>query len=232
MNDLIKVVNDSGLAPIESKSILEKFGDYEEIAKEWEAKAKAIVVTNVDQTTEMAMAREARKKFSQLRISIEETRKEMKEQSLRKGQAIDSVARFLKSLVEPIEDYLREQEDFVKIQEQKKLEVELAETEKKEEIARIETEKVEKEEQERVRKENESLKKEAEKREEKLKVETEERLRLEREKTAQEKLRLEGKKKADEEKRLLENAKKEAEEKLKDTIKCPYCGKDFVLSAD
>ena len=56
----------------------------------------------------MAMAKTARKKFSDLRIELEKTRKSMKEQSLIKGQAIDSIAKYLKSSIEPIEQYLKE----------------------------------------------------------------------------------------------------------------------------
>lgn len=56
-----------------------------------------------------------------MRIEIEKTRKSLKEQSLRKGQAIDAIARFLTSLISPIEDHLRLQEDFLKIQEEKNL---------------------------------------------------------------------------------------------------------------
>jgi hypothetical protein len=91
MTDSLEViVKDSGLEVIEGQSIIEKFGNYEQVAKEWEAKAKMIVVTDPSQTTEMAMAKEARKKFSDMRIEVEKTRKAMKEQSLRKGQAIDA----------------------------------------------------------------------------------------------------------------------------------------------
>lgn len=165
MNELVKIIDNSQLEISESKSILEKFGDYENIAKEWEVKAKQIVVTDASQTTEMAMAKEARKKFSQLRIDVEKTRKAMKEQSLRKGQAIDSVARFLTSLIKPIEDHLREQEDFIKIQEEKKqAELKRLEEEKQEKL-RIEEEKRVMEEQKRIREENEKLKEEMKKKE-------------------------------------------------------------------
>jgi len=51
-----------------------------------------------------------------MRIEIEKTRKALKEQSLRKGQAIDSIAKYLTSLVSPIEEYLKQQEDFAEIQ--------------------------------------------------------------------------------------------------------------------
>ena len=197
MNQLSEIIKTSGLEVKETQSIVERFGNYEEIAKEWEAKAKMIVVTNASQTTEMAMAREARKKFSNLRIEVEHARKAMKEQSLRKGQAIDAVAKFLISLIAPIEQHLRTQEDFVEIQQKKKEEEDRIAAEKKAEEDRIAKEKADAEERECIRLENEKLKKEAEERERKI---------------------VEDKKKADAEKKALEEKarkqKEEADKKL------------------
>lgn len=224
---LLEVIQESNLEVVESKSILERFGDYEAIAKEWEVKAKQIVVTDATQLTEMAMAREARKKFSQLRIDIEKARKEMKEQSLRKGQAIDSVAKFLKGLVEPIESYLRQQEDFIQIQEAKKLAEEKAEEERLAEIQRLAEEKAQREEQERIRKENEELKKKAQEQEEAMRKEREAKeaeLETIRVKALQEKQKLE------EEVKKQREVGEKAKQKLKDAIKCPHCGKEFQLS--
>lgn len=233
---LIEVINENNLEVVESKSILERFQDYETIAKEWEIKAKQIVVTDDSQTTEMAMAKEARKKFSQMRIDIEKARKEMKEQSLRKGQAIDAVARFLKGLVEPIEQYLREQEDFVKIKEAKRIAEEKAEQERLAEIQRLVEEKARREEQERIKKENEELKKKALEQEEVLRKEREEKEKAMKEKEAElEESRL----KALKERQVLEErameekkAKEKAEQELKSMIKCPHCGKEFKLESN
>ena len=155
---LTQIITESNLEVVESNNIIEKFGDYEFVAKEWESKAKAIVVTDASQKTEMEMAKTARKKFSEMRIEIEKTRKSLKEQSLRKGQAIDAIARFLTSLISPIEDHLRLQEDFLKIQEEKKLAEEKKKIEEQLEKERIEKEKKEAEEKERIRLENEILK--------------------------------------------------------------------------
>lgn len=230
---LLEIIKENNLEVVESKSILEKFGDYENIAREWEVKAKQIVVTDVSQTTEMAMAKEARKKFSQLRIDIEKARKEMKEQSLRKGQAIDSVARFLKSLVEPIEDYLRQQEDFIRIQEAKKLAEEKAEEERLAEIKRLAEEKAQKEEQERIRKENEELKRKSQEQEEAMRKEREAKEKEMKAKEAElEAIRvksLQEKQKLEEEAKQQREAKEKAEKELKNMIECPHCGKKFKL---
>ena len=165
-NQLSVIIKESGLEEAESNSLMEKFGNYEQIAKEWELKAKAIVVTNNSQTVEMAMAKAARRKFSDLRIEVEKARKTMKEQSLRKGQAIDAIARFIVSLISPIEEYLRLQEDFTKIQATKKAEEERIELERRAEEELRLKEEADRKEQERIRLENIKLQKEAEAREE------------------------------------------------------------------
>ena len=204
------IVKNSGLEMAEGKTLLEKFGNYEQIANEWEIKAKQIVVTDASQTTEMAMAKAARKKFSDLRIDVEKSRVAMKEQSLRKGQAIDAIARFLVSLIKPIEDHLKLQEDFVKIQEAKKAEelrLELQRKEEEKERLRLEAEAKE---QERIRLENIRLQKEAKKREEEFEKE---RAKAEQERQKAEDERLE----------------KERMQKILDAqIECPYCHKKFT----
>lgn len=202
------IVKNSGLEKSEGNSLMEKFSNYEDIAKEWEGKAKSIVVTDSSQTTEMAMAREARLKFSKLRIDVEKSRKAMKEQSLRKGQAIDAIARFLVSLISPIEEHLKLQEDFTKIEEAKKQEQLRIEAENKAEKERLELEEKERKEQERIRLENIKLKNEADAREKKMAEERE---------------------KAELEKAESDRKQRELEEKLKNMIKCPECGYKFNI---
>ena len=114
---LSKIVNDSGLAPSKAQVLLEKFNGYFAIAADWEAKANTITVTDASQVTEMKMAREARLFLRKKRIEVENTRKELKSDALREGQIIDSVAKILKNLIEPIEKDLESKEKFAEIQE-------------------------------------------------------------------------------------------------------------------
>lgn len=81
-------------------------------ADEWVARAKEIRVTREDQKREMKLARESRLGLRELRINVEKTRKKLKEDSLRRGKAIDGLANVFKGLVEPIEEFLLEQETF------------------------------------------------------------------------------------------------------------------------
>ena len=205
-NELVEIVNASGLEKTKADFILTHFQDYFKIASEWEVKSKTIKVTDASQTTEMGMAKVARKMLSQKRIDIENARKELKEQSLREGKAIDGIANVLKALIVPIEKYLKTQEDFVEIQAAKKAEEDRIEAERKAEEDRIAKEKAEAEERERMRLENERLKKEAEAKEKALEAE--------RKKVAEEKAEAERKAKAEQ-----DRLKKEAEAKLDEELK-------------
>lgn len=88
-----------------------------EKAEEWKTKAFALVVTDATQLTEMAQAREGRLILKNIRTSTEKLRKSLKEDSLKKGKAIDGVANFVKDLIEPIEEHLDKQERFAEIKE-------------------------------------------------------------------------------------------------------------------
>lgn len=165
MNELAQIVETNDLDPKDGQIIINRFGSYEDIAKEWKIKAEAIVVTDRNQVTEMAMAKEARKKFSEMRLDLEKARKAIGEPAFRKYKAVNAVAKYLQSLIQPIEDHLKLQEDFLKNDNARvKAEMEAEEAERIE-AERVAKEKADAEERERIRLENEKLKKEAEERE-------------------------------------------------------------------
>lgn len=116
-NQLELIVRESGLEPAKADVILQKFSNFFNLAADWQRKAETLLVTKEDQVTEMKMAREGRLFLKQKRIEVENTRKELKEQSLREGKAIDGVANVLKALIIPIEEYLEKQEKFAEILE-------------------------------------------------------------------------------------------------------------------
>lgn len=116
-NKLEIIVKESGLEKSKAQVLLENFSNYFEIAAEWESKARAIRVTDESQRAEMKMAREGRLFLKQKRVDVENTRKQLKEQSLREGQTIDAIAKILKNLIEPIEEDLEKQEKFIEIRE-------------------------------------------------------------------------------------------------------------------
>lgn len=111
-NALILQIDQNNLEPEARKNLLEQFQPFFEQAQEWDTKAKALVVTKVEQIAEMKQAREARLILKDIRVNVEKTRKTLKEDSLRTGKAIDGIANVIKFLIEPIEEHLEKQEKF------------------------------------------------------------------------------------------------------------------------
>jgi len=111
-NQLSTIVNQAGLAENKSKQLLANFADLFNDAKQTVKFAKDISVTDVSQIEEMEKARKTRLELKSTRVQVEKTRKELKEQSLREGKAIDGIANVIKALIVPVEQYLEDQEKF------------------------------------------------------------------------------------------------------------------------
>ena len=207
------IVKESGLEQTKADIILRKFQDYFTMAADWERKAKTICVTNENQTDDMAMAKTGRKLLSARRIEIERTRKELKEQSLREGKAIDGIANVLKGLIVPIEEYLERQEKFLEFKIANEIEQKRLDDERKAQEAEQERLKAEAAEQAKIRAENEALRKEAAIRE----------LKIAEERREQEKMLAAERAKAEAEKRAIKEAvrkqREEAEKKAADERK-------------
>lgn len=155
------MVKESGLDESKSRTILEKFQDYFTQAEKWKTQSLAIQVTSEDQKMEMGMAREGRLFLRQKRLDVEKTRKELKENCLREGKAIDGFANILKALIEPIEEYLQIQEDFVKIKEQERIDLLIFRDDQRKATEEADRAEADRKEQERVRLENIELRKAA-----------------------------------------------------------------------
>lgn len=111
-NQLVVVAKESGLEESKVNGLLSMFGDdFTKATKalEW---SKTLVVTEESQTDLMKKAREARLKLKDIRVNVEHTRKELKEQSLREGKAIDGMANIIKAMIVPAEEHLEKQEKF------------------------------------------------------------------------------------------------------------------------
>lgn len=198
-------------------------------------KAMAIKITNEDQKDMMKDAREYRLELKKIRTNAEKTRKELKEESLRKGKAIDGIANIIKYIIVPIEEHLEAQEKYIEnIQKERKQKIKaerelllssyiedlslfniddmtdeqftkLLENSKQAHELKLQAEK---------QAEEERQKKEAEEKieNERIRVENE---RLKKEAEEKEKQYFQDKKEAEEKERLLQQKLKEAEEKEK-----------------
>ncbi len=112
------------VAPDTAASLRLAFDEMFAKADEWAARASAIRVTSVDQKREMKLARESRLALREIRINAEHARKRLKEDSTRRGKAVDGIANVLKALIEPIEAHLLEQETFAeRIEETRRTEL-------------------------------------------------------------------------------------------------------------
>lgn len=119
---LTTVLSDAGLEQSSTDLILSKFNAFDLQASEWMDKAKALVVSDVTEIDKMKEARTARLALRKIRTEADKTRKELKEESLRYGKAVQGVYNFMEAKIKPIEEHLQKQEDFAKIKEQERIE--------------------------------------------------------------------------------------------------------------
>ena len=116
-NQIVKIMEETGLEPTKAEIVVQKFSGFFQEARVWEKKAKEIVVNDETDKGLMDRAREARLELKKIRVNAENTRKELKEQSLREGKAIDGIANIIKAIIVPIEEHLEKQEKFAEYKE-------------------------------------------------------------------------------------------------------------------
>lgn len=113
-NQLIIKAKENNINENEALNLQKTFAPFFDNAHEIKEKAMQIVVTDPSQVKEMQLARESRLALKNIRIDVEKTRKNLKEESLRKGKAIDGMASVIKYMIMTAEKHLQEQEDFIK----------------------------------------------------------------------------------------------------------------------
>jgi len=240
-SEMLELVKGINLSVEQQAMILKFFGETYTLSREWEKKAKKIVVTHEDDTIMMSRARQGRLELREHRIAVERIRVELKERSLREGQAIQKIANYLKDLITPLEQHLDKQEKWIQYRdaaiEKKRLEAEaekerlrLEQEERDQEIQREKDRK----ESERIRKENEKLRMEQEKKDRELREAQDKINQAEREK-----------------KRIAEESRKEMTRKLQEqkekiykkkpelipnkefiSVTCPGCGLEFKINSE
>jgi hypothetical protein len=121
-NDLTLIVEKMELAPEQSRTLLDGFGELFVQAHKLSAQSKAIKVTREDQVEEMAKAKEFRIKLMKVRTEAEKIKKAIKEPYLRGAQASQDIYNSIKKITEPEELRLKEQEKFAELAEAKRVE--------------------------------------------------------------------------------------------------------------
>ena len=109
---LAKVVQENGLVPETAETLITTFSPFFDEVNASLMEASRIVVNDATEVSAMKAARAARLKLRDVRIRVEAARKSLKEDSLRKGKAIDGIANVLKFMIEPEENRLEEAEKF------------------------------------------------------------------------------------------------------------------------
>jgi hypothetical protein len=113
--DLAIIAEENNLPNNKVQELLSQFGESFKAANAVIEDSKQINVTNESQLDDMAAARAARLQLKNIRVEVEKTRKDLKEQSLREGKAIDGMANIIKAVIVPIEERLEQQEKFATI---------------------------------------------------------------------------------------------------------------------
>lgn len=122
-NQLIELVQKSGLEPAQQKPLLDSFGDFFVQAHKLATKAKGIKVTSEDQVDLMKQAKELRKQLKDLRIAADKTRIALKEGYLRGGNAVQAIYNDIEKIVKPAEQELEKSEKFAEIKEMERKQV-------------------------------------------------------------------------------------------------------------
>jgi hypothetical protein len=132
-NELAIVISETQVPDEMQKSLIEYFTPFLEQAADWKEKAESLVVTDITQTHEMKMAREARLALREIRLAADKTRKMLKEDSLKYGRAVQGAYNVIEAAISPIEKHLEEQEKFkelYELQQKEKLRLEREELSK------------------------------------------------------------------------------------------------------
>lgn len=113
-SELVVLIEKSPLELTTKEQLKEQFSDYAAQVAVWKSGAANLKVTDVSQKDLMKECKTARLAVKSIRVEIEKTRKRLKADSLERGKAIDNIAKYLAEQIEPLEEFLQEQEDFEK----------------------------------------------------------------------------------------------------------------------
>jgi hypothetical protein len=115
--ELQVVVRQNNLSENVAHMLEDTFSPFFSAAREVIRNSRSVVVTDATQKAEIKQAHEFRIKLKNLRVESEKTKKNLKEESLRFGKAIDGFYNIFLLLVGTEEKRLQAQEDFAALQE-------------------------------------------------------------------------------------------------------------------
>lgn len=130
-SELMVILKEQGVTENHANELIAAFGapfiEAGEILKDYRLDEKGnliktagtIVVTSEDDVEAMKKAKADRLVLKNIRTGVERRRKELKEDSLRTGRAIDAAAKYVEMTIKPAEEYLELQEKFVEIKVKK-----------------------------------------------------------------------------------------------------------------
>lgn len=119
--ELVAVIKASGVSALDAQLLNASFSTLFAQARGVIERSRSVVVTDVGQKLEMKLARECRLELRRIRVEGEKTKKSIKEDSLRRGKAIDGFYNILADLTGTEEKRLEEQEKFAERKEAERL---------------------------------------------------------------------------------------------------------------
>lgn len=109
---LVEIITANGIELTEAESIVTSFGVFMQDAEKLVEEGNLIKVMDENDQTNMDSARTVRLSLKRIRNESEKARKGFKEDYLKRGRAIDQIAKKVADIIEPVEEYLEGQEKF------------------------------------------------------------------------------------------------------------------------
>lgn len=114
VNEIAVIAEKMGVTPAKVQFLSETFSPFYFNAVAVIADAATVNVTSSDQVDEMRKAGQLRATLAEIRKSHEKTRKAVKDDALSECQAIDTIARHIRDMIEPVEARMKLEEDFAR----------------------------------------------------------------------------------------------------------------------
>lgn len=110
---IAELVESIPLDKTKAATILDEFSTFFEQASQWEEKAEAIQIKDVDDKENMTLARQARLELKAIRVNAEKQKTKSKAMILIEGKFIDGLYAAVQMVTKPLEEQLLEKEQYV-----------------------------------------------------------------------------------------------------------------------